>query len=310
MLIVVNPQAGEGRGLARWREIEPKVRERVGPFRTVVTEDPESVPAVVAQRLAAGETAFVAAGGDGTVNLLMRSLVEHINSTDLREIRLGAIGLGSSNDFHKPIQTCGRIDGVPCRLDFASAKLHDVCLVTFQDEEGARRRRPWLINSSIGTTAEANHFFNHPNRPLRLLKRFAPGLAIAYAALRTLARRRSQDLTVTIDDSTELRIRVANLGVVKNPHLTGSLRYDSPIEPASGRFYVHLLADVSLARLLLALGRLARGRFSGQRGARSWRAVRVGVRSERPFALEGDGEVVLAREASFCVMPRLLRIAA
>jgi diacylglycerol kinase family enzyme len=310
MLIVVNPSAGGGKGLQRWREIEPRVREILGPFNAVIVRDPVEVRGLVTEQLAAGETDFVAAGGDGTVNLLASCLVEHISDTDLRRVRLGAIGLGSSNDFHKPMRAEHQIAGTPCRLDFRRAELNDVCLVTYRDEAGLLRRRPWIINSSIGTTAEANGFFNRPDWLLQLLKRVAPGAAIAYAAIHTLLRRRSQDLILTLDGRHTVRGRVANLGIVKNPHFTGALRYDSPHEPASGHFYVHLLSDLSLPRLLLALFGLAFGRFGGQVGARTWRACRLVVESERPFALEGDGEVVFAREASYCVMPRLLRVAA
>jgi diacylglycerol kinase family enzyme len=310
MLVVVNPSAGGGKGLQRWKEIEPRVREILGPFSAAIVRHPEEVRGLVTEHLAAGETDFVAAGGDGTVNLLASCLVEHISDTDLRRVRLGAIGLGSSNDFHKPMRVERQIAGTPCRLDFRGAELNDVCLVTYRDEAGHLRRRPWIINSSIGTTAEANGFFNRPDRLLQFLKRVAPGAAIAYAAIHTLLRRRSQDLILTLDGRHTVRGRVANLGIVKNPHFTGALRYDSPHEPGSGHFYVHLLSDLSLPRLLLALFGLARGRFDGQVGARSWRACRLAVRSERPFALEGDGEVVFAREASYCVMPRLLRVAA
>jgi diacylglycerol kinase family enzyme len=276
----------------------------------VISRDPEQVKASIGEGLAAGETDFVAVGGDGTVNLLASCLVDHISDTDLRRVRLGAIGLGSSNDFHKPMQEASEVGGAPCRLDFRRAALNDVCLVTYRDEAGRVRHRPWIINSSIGTTAEANGFFNRPDRILRFLKRAAPGAAIAYAAIHTLLQKRSQELILTLDGQRTIRRRVANLGVVKNPHFTGILRYDSPHEPESGHFYVHLLSDLSLPRLVLALARLARGHFAGQIGARSWRACRLVVRSDTPFALEGDGEVVFAREASYCVMPRLFQLAA
>lgn len=310
MLVIVNPSSGGGTGLKTWRRIAPAVRDRSGPFETEIVRDPGDVEAVVSKWLAAGETRFVAAGGDGTVNMVAAALVNRLAPRELRDVCLGAIGLGSSNDFHKPGDPSHRVAGVPVRLDFEHSARHDVGLVEFLDDVGRSGRRPWLINSSIGTTAEANGFFNRPDALLRLLKRRSTGLAIAYAALHTILRSRSTDLSMSIDGEPVSRLRIANLGVVKNPHFTGSLRYDSPHEPDSGRFFVHTLAELSLPRLLLALARLARGRFSGQPGASSRRASRLEVRADRPFAVEGDGEVVFATEASFSVMPRLLRVCA
>jgi diacylglycerol kinase family enzyme len=310
MIVILNPSAGGGTAFEKWRRIEPQLRRQLGPFELVIGQDATDVRRVIAERLAAGETDFVAAGGDGTVNRVASSLFEEISRVDLHRIRLGAIGLGSSNDFHKPLRADQQICGIPCCIDFEAARPRDVCLVSYTDEAGVRWCRPWLINASIGVTAEANGFFNRPNRTLKFLKRRVPGLAIIYAALRTLLKRPAQNLVLRIDDRTWMRARVANLGVVKSPHFTGSLKYDSQYEPANGRFHVHMLADVSRPRLLLALVRLARGRFSGQRGARSWPATQLGVAADRAFALEGDGEVVFTSDASFHVVPRLLRVAA
>jgi diacylglycerol kinase family enzyme len=310
MIVILNPNAGGGTAQATWCRIEPRVREIVGEFELATVDRPEWVHRLVADRLEQGETDFVAAGGDGAVNLVATCLLESAPVEDLGRIRLGAIGLGSSNDFHKPQSDHGRIDQVPYRLDFDAASLVDVCHVDYTDQDGRRHHRPWLINASIGATAEANGFFNRPDPLLRFLKRHATGLAILYAAVVTLLRRPSRKLVFSLDGHASQQARVANLGVVKNPHFTGALRYDSPHCPDDGQFYVHMLANVTRPRLLLALARLSRGRFSGQRGARSWRATRLVVRAETPFALEGDGEVVFTSDASFSVIPRQLKVAA
>ena len=310
MIVILNPKAGAGTALHRWRKIEARVRDLVGEFETVIVDRPEWVHHVVADRLANGETDFVAAGGDGAVNLLATCLLESATGGDLGRIRLGAIGLGSSNDFHKPLSDDRQLDQVPYRLDFGAARPIDVCHVDYTDEDGHRHHRPWLINASIGATAEANGFFNRPDSILRFLKRHATGLGILYAAVLTLLRRPSRQLVFSLDGHASQQARVANLGIVKNPHFTGSLRYDSPYRPADGQFFVHMLADVTRTRLLLALARLARGRFSGQRGAHSWQVTRLTVRGDRPFAVEGDGEVVFTRDASFSVVPRQLKVAA
>jgi diacylglycerol kinase family enzyme len=308
MIVILNPAAGAGTAQEKWREIEPQVRRRVGPFTLVLARDVDTVDARIAAALRAGERRFVAAGGDGTVNLVAAAIIRHAPRLELQTVKLGAVGLGSSNDFHKPLAPERQIAGVPVRLDFASTIWHDIGLLTYRDAADALRSRRWLINASIGTTAEANLFFNNPSRPLRLLKRFLPSWGIMYAALRTLFRFRGREMKVTLDETETVHGRVNNLGVVKNPHFTGRLRYDSPYEPGSGHVYVHLLRNLSLPRLLLALIGLARGRFSGRNRACSWRATRVRIEADRPFAIEGDGEVTMARRAYFSVVPDLLQL--
>ena len=114
-------------------------------------------------------------------------------------------------------------------------------------------------------------------------------------------------MTITIDEGPALDLRVTNLSIVKNPHFTGSLRYPTPHEPDSGRFFVHLLEGARLCGRVRALGGLVRGRFHGP-GIHTWPARRVSVVAEQPFPLETDGEVMIARSASFTLIPRALQV--
>lgn len=308
MIIILNPNAGAGTALAKWEKIEPRVRELVGPFRLAVADDLAGVDQHVAAALRAGETEFIAAGGDGTVNLVMTKILEHAPRGAVERVKLGAIGLGSSNDYHKPWDEAKAIDGVPFKLDFLGTIRHDVCVLTYRNEADELHSRRWIINASVGTTAEANHFFNNPNGVLRFLKRFIPSWGMAYAALRTIVSYESRAMSITLDERETVHARVKNLGIVKNPHFTGELSYDSPYEPGSGHFYVHLLRNVSFPRLVLTLIGLLRGRFSGLKSTQSWRATRVRINADLPFAVEGDGEVIMANRAYFSVVPDLIQV--
>ena len=303
MIVVLNPEAGGGNALAKWQKIESRVRTIIGECRLVVPRDRAAIRSSVRSGLGGGEADFVAAGGDGTVNAVVAALVEEAGLGSLGHIRLGAVGLGSSNDFHKPFDQV--IDGIPVKLNFGATVRHDICLLVYRDGAGATRTRPWIINASIGTTAEANRFFNAPDATLGFLKRTMPGWAIAYAALHTIVTYGGTRVTISLGGggNRALRTNVRNLGVVKNPHFTGALRYDSPFEPNGGRFWVHVLHGVRLPRVLIALAGLARGRFAGRQGTSSWRAPKLSVESEVPFAVEADGEVVTATRAYFSVAP-------
>ena len=308
MLAIVNPNAGAGKALATWNRIKSQIRDIVGPFTTIIAEDAESVRRHVGHALAHGETEFIAAGGDGTVNAVMTSIVQQATLETLSKAKLGAVGLGSSNDFHKPRRRLNRIRRVPYKLNFDRTVQHDVCLVIYRDRNKRLRNRYWVVNASIGTTAEANYFFNTGSKVLRFFQRVSPGRGILYATLRTLARYRARKMTITVDDTETIYTHVQNLGIVKNPNFAGGLRYDSRYEPSNGRVDIHLLRGMSILRLLLALWRLARGKFVGQPGAQSWRASRINIKADQPFALEGDGEVTLASEAHVSVSPRLLQV--
>jgi len=307
MFVLLNPTAGGGRALARWKRVAAGLKSRFGALEVHDSADPRVTQTRIAESLACGERRFVAAGGDGTVNRLISTLATVARPQLLPQISIGAVGLGSSNDFHKPFRNDAARGGIPDRLDFDAAAPHDVGVLLYADPQGTARRRYWINNASIGVTADGNYRFNAPDLALRCLKRLATGPAICYAALRALVAHRPRLMTLQWDEEPPVPVPVSNLGVVKNPHFAGSLRYDSPREPASGRFYVHLLEGQSVPRLLSALLGLSRGHFV-RPGSRSWRAARLAVEARDPFPVEVDGEVVLARCACFALLPCRLRI--
>lgn len=308
MLVLLNPTAGGGRALAQWRRMAAALERRFGPLDVVGVAGPPTTRVRIAESLRQGERRFVAAGGDGTVNLLIGALASLATPDLLPQITVGALGLGSSNDFHKPFRNGAAQGGIPCRLDFSAATALDIGVLRYTDTDGVARRRYWINNASVGVTADGNCRFNTPDPVLRWLKRAATGPAIGYAALRALVAHRPRRMTLRSDEQPPLTVSVSNLGVVKNPHFAGSLRYDSPCESASGRFYVHLLEGQPLSRLVPALFDLSRGRFMGRDQSRSWRAARLAVEADEPFAIEVDGEVVLARRACFGLLAHYLRV--
>jgi len=299
MVVFVNPTAGGGRALRLWSEIEPVLRQRYGAVETHVGAGRCATARIVRTALADGQRFFVAAGGDGTVQHVLQAMMEAMPVMEAMPC-LGALGLGSSNDFHKPFHHNQRIAHVPCKLDASQATRRDVGVLTLDTAGEETVRRYWLLNSSLGVTAQANAFFNVPDAVLAGLKRRSTPLAIVYAALHTLLAARPISVRLSCDGNEE-RVDAANLAVVKSPFCSGSFRYDSPFEPASGAFHVHLCEASSRARLLYILWHLGRGRFQGLTGTRSWTARRIEVTTAEPVAVEFDGEVVTTRRAVFSV---------
>ena len=303
-LVVLNRAAAGGTALRKWRAVEPDLRPYLGDRELAATEDPLLARAWIEDSLYRGERRFVAAGGDGTVNLLVDTIAGGAPPDMLHHVCVGAVGLGSSNDFHKPIRKDHQVKGVPFRLNFGSPATHDLCLVYVDEDE----RRHWIINASVGLTAEANRFFNRPDRALRTLKKLSPGAAVAYTAAHTLTAKRDRPMTVQVECARPFFAVVTNLGVVKNPNVSGPLSYRSPYEPDSGFFHAHLCEGMSRARVLSTLWRSARRGFTGLPSTRSWRARRFCVEAAERFPVEFDGETVLASHVSFSVLKGAIRI--
>jgi diacylglycerol kinase (ATP) len=300
--ILLNPYANGGKGRSRWQDVRADARACALGLEQAQIYDgaPAGAAAWVLERAQAGVRRFVAAGGDGTVHLALQALLAAQSATGER-LALGAVALGSSNDFHKPFGAPGRacLGGRPARVDFSHAAAHDVGRVQVDDGPP----RSFLINASVGATAEANFLFNHTGPVLRVLKRTWVDGAMLWAALSTLARFRNLDARIDIEGEGPRDVRLANLGVVKNPCFAGGLRYDVPQRPDDGWFGVHLCEDLGKTGLLRTLVALRMGRFQGLPGASSRQARAVDIQADHPFAVETDGEVVRTRRARFHLLP-------
>jgi diacylglycerol kinase family enzyme len=300
-LVVLNPAARGGAARQRWRDVRAEVARYSRP--ALVHTDPEG-RWVQRVRLALGDGVrfFVAAGGDGTVNALANALL----SSELElgsGATLGAIGLGSSNDFHKP-NRC-RAPRIPLRIDPRRCTQRDVGIARYRDAAGVERTRCFVVSASVGFTAEANAAFN--DRALVPLKRRSASAAIAYAALRTIARQRSFSAELRVADDEPRALRLSNLSIMKTPHLSGWMRFDTPVASDDGHFAVNAFEELGGLGALRALWNLSRGRFLGCSGTHHWRASSLSVTVPHAVALELDGEVVEATHIGFDVLPRRLR---
>jgi len=289
-LVVVNPRAHGGEGLARWKRVAHLVQGTIHEGEC---------GAAVAGAIAGGCRDFVAAGGDGTLNGVLNAIVEAKGGRPLEEFTLGSVGLGSSNDFHKPFARV--VSGIPLKIDAARCALHDVGEVQYG--EG---RRCFLVGAGFGTIAQGNALFNAGCGLLGWLKRRWTGGAIAYAAVRALQQHRN--VQALLEAGTAKLHGFSNVAVIKRRYLCGALRFDTSVEPDDGLFAVNIVEPVGRLGLLWALGDLRRGRFAGRPGCMAVRAASVRIESDRTIAAEIDGEIVEGSRFEIRILPERIRV--
>jgi diacylglycerol kinase (ATP) len=306
MIILLNPHAGGGTALEKWRRVSailPPIREKAEfCFLDAHTAPDEIVKSGVLR----GDNHFLAAGGDGTVNTALNAIM-HLPDSLRDRVILGAIGLGSSNDFHKPGDAGHMVEGVPVRLDFQRPAWHDVGNVLIH-HNGHSSSHYFLINASAGITARGNALFNNPGPMLAWLKRTSTPMAILYAALRAISVHENLPCTIAIQGGDPVPVNLTNIGIVKNPHFSGSLHYEGPANVADGNFQIFLAEDMHLIERIGLLKALSSGRFGGLAKTRSWRAPAMTIASTRTFPLELDGEVYQTDRAEFKVLPQTLQV--
>lgn len=303
-LVVLNPTAHGGSAARRFAAVRPIV-ESCFDARIVIGRPDGAWQAEIRDALDDGVRIFVAAGGDGTAHALVNALVGAPDRPPLEALSLGAVGLGSSNDLHKPVRRLAH--GIPLLLDAARARPRDLVRCAYVDTAGSHEGYV-LVSASLGVTAAANARFSGRTTAARVLRRMSTPLAIAWAATRTVATWRNLAAELVIDRGAPERVALTSLSILKTEWLSGWLRFGHSVDPASGDFDVALAEGLGRARLLADVLALRRGRFDGRAGHRRCRARSLRVRLGEEAPLELDGEVVQAHETQFDLLAERIQL--
>lgn len=307
MLVFLNEYSDNGKGFEKWEKFRPELEKTYVPHKYTVVSDFKSFRTTLRQELRKGERFLVSAGGDGTLHFLLNQIMR-IKKSVRKEVIVGAVGLGSSNDFHKPYSPAkGRNGRIQAKLNCEKAVSHNVGQVDFEDKNGQWQKKYFVINSSVGIIAQANYLFNSKEKVVRWLKsRWVEG-AIWYSALKTLFASRNIPAVVKVGGK-RYATEITSLSVVINPHVSGSFCYDFSLSPRSDSLGVALCERMGILSRLRTLFSLSRSKFSGLPKTRSWRAKTVEILPSSLIPLELDGEVYVARRIKIKLLQGVLKV--
>ncbi len=300
-VVLLNAEARAGRAAELWERVRREVESRFS-IALIPLSRGRSWEGLVTEQLRRGTRVFVAAGGDGTVHALAGALVRLREGIPLGELCLGAVGIGSRNDYHKPAAHLCR--GVPLRVDVGSSSLRDVARVRLTRPNGTTAETVLVVSASLGVVAEGNALFAGGRAP------GAPGgVALGSAVLRAIRVHRPTTVRITAN-GTWSDLSLSSLSVLETPWLSGSFRYDLPAAPDDRLLHVAYCEEEGPLRLLATLAALRLGIFRGLPGARSFAAPSLSISSGHPFLLDVDGEAEPVLSASFDFVPGRIRACA
>jgi diacylglycerol kinase family enzyme len=305
MIVVLNKNSGGGTALQKWNSIYRKLNLN-GSTEIFIVGVNGSADKFILDSIKKGNTDFIIAGGDGSINYFLNRMINSIELDVLKKIKIGAVGIGSSNDFHKPFRQENIIEKIPYELNFKEAVKRDVGCIHYESD-GKILKKYFLINASVGITAEGNNFFNNPDFVLRYLKKISTQAAITYAVIKNILTYKNFRIKTEVNNES-LTANISNLGIIKSPFFTGKLRYQSDPLLNNGLFDVHLYSSLSKVKLLKLFYNLSKGKSDASLNKKFWRTDRLKISSDKEFAVEFDGEVITTKSAEFFVIPELIKV--
>jgi diacylglycerol kinase family enzyme len=307
-LVLLNRGADGGKAVVKWRRVESGLRGLLGESRTVCVETEDWAKAVGrVVNGGRGDCLIVAAGGDGTVQKVA-NLVLALPSPLASQVAFGAIGLGSSNDFHKPRNGVVRDVGVPVRCAVAGAAPQNVLRVDYTDEGGVHQIVHAVANCSLGMVAVGNDLFNRRSGLMGFCRKLGSPMGIAVASLAGLFCGRGPTVRLRIDGGDVYGGGVSLFGAYVNPNFAGRLRYAGPTSVSSDHMGILLAPEIGLWRRVRLFRRASGGGLGGGGDVQTWAGTSCEMALSEASPLEMDGEVVRAREVRITLVPGALRV--
>jgi diacylglycerol kinase family enzyme len=306
-IIIINPNCHQGKGWDKWLLIKKKVMESLPEHGYIFVLTPEfSFDTDITPLLTDKKgNIIISAGGDGSIHYLI-NYVLGLSDEILHTISIGAIGLGSSNDFLKPYGQ--KIEGIPVKFDWTKEPiLSDVGLVRFNDSNDVNHKKYFIINASLGVTAFANNNFNHPKEWLKFLKKYSTNTAILFTAIYSIFSYKNIFMKISFDGRT-LVSPVANINILKIPYVSGSLHYTVPVKPDDGSLSLNICLNMTKWELLKVLYNLSKGIFQIGKKTRSVSTDNLEVSSNEPLIFECDGETETAGKVTLSIISKVINI--
>jgi YegS/Rv2252/BmrU family lipid kinase len=294
-LFIVNPAAGGGRGLARWREFSQKLRDDRTSGDEVVTTRPGEAMEIARQ--AAGERdLIVAVGGDGTVFEVLSGLLHDSPA----RAALAMFPLGTGNDAAVAAGT-GTLEIARRALTKGVTRPVDAiridCLVN-----GRPGRRHAMLFAAAGITSEALR------RTTGAVKRlFGPRLAYPVGVFRAVWSYRAPVMRIERDGHSE-QGRYLLVAACNAERVGGGMRLAPGARTDDGMLNLNLVNSVGPWEAVWQIRRVSQGRHLDHPQVR-YAPVRVVTIDATPsIAIQADGDSIGETPARFEVIPGAVRL--
>ena len=300
-LAIVNPVAGNGKGLIDWPLISKLLRDKNIAFDFVFSEKKFHAIELTVEAVANGYRKIVVIGGDGTIHEVVNGVMiqQVVPST---EVLLAVIAVGTGNDWIRMFGIPRKYtDAIRAMVDSHSF-LQDIARVSYFKSNFPQQR--YMANvAGLGFDASVNKYYN------RLKDEGRRGSWIyKWGMFKVIVGYKTPRMKVTIDgvEITDSLIFSSTIGIGKY-NGGGMLQMPRAIAD-DGLLDVTLIGKMSKLRVLAHFRSLYNGKIYNVPKVTHHRGRKIEVESMPESAIEVDGEALGYSPFSFEIIDRAVRV--
>ena len=252
-VFIINPVAGNGRALKKWRHFEKTIQF---PFEQLVTRFPGHATEIAAgYRELQQPVLLIGFGGDGT----LREIV--VGAAGAKELMIGSVAAGSGNDFARAYGTFKNAQEIKQFLNQPFSRKED--LGEFQNGEGYR----FVSSSGIGFDAAISIAVNRSIIKKKLNQVGLGKLVYLLYVIRTFLKFEKFTLAVETGGTTVVYNDVWLATVSNQPYFGGGMKISPTSKTDDGLLELTVVHHISRLKLLLVFGTVFSGAHTRFQGA-------------------------------------------
>jgi diacylglycerol kinase (ATP) len=299
-LVIVNPNAGNGKGQKDWEKISAFLKNDSIDFTVNFTERKGHAIHLTLDAISAGFRKFITVGGDGTLNEVVNGVFTN-NICPTTDVVLALIPVGTGNDW-------GRMFGIP--LDYEKAVkiisenkrlIHDIGEVSFYN--GTEKTKRYFINiAGLGFESVVVRKTNFQKD-----KGHGGKLIYFYNLLTSLLSYKNTPAEIIIDGEKKYA-NVFSINIGNGRYCGGGMRQTPNAVPDDGLLDVTIINGMGKFEIIRNLKILYDGTILSHHKIEGYRCRKISVSSDSLIHTEADGESLGHTPAEFGIIPASINI--
>jgi YegS/Rv2252/BmrU family lipid kinase len=299
-MVIVNPNAGRGKGKKDWNTIASLLSKYNLPFVFLFTESQKHAIILTQESIENGYRNFIVVGGDGTMNEVVNGIFTQ-KSCNTTDITLAMITVGTGNDW-------GKLFGIPQNYEQS---------IQIISQHKTRHQDVGVIQYFHGTLQEKRFFINIAGlgfdavvvKKTNLQKeKGKSGKALYFLnLLKCLLLYRHTYTEVNID-GLKICNDVFTISIGIGRFSGGGMRQTPNAIPDDGLFDITIIKKITKADIIMSLKKLYDGSILEHSKIEGYKGKDILIDSDPLIHLEADGETLGHSPIEFSLLPRSIQI--
>lgn len=290
--VIINPTSGNGAAKKQWNPIYNELKKQQFDFDFSFTEHKKHSVELIKNALKQGITKFICVGGDGTLHTMVNGILS-LNPSNLSEIKLGIIPVGTANDWVKTYKISN---------DYKKA------IQTIKEEFTVKQDIGKLLICEPHETIYFNNlagigFDGYVVNKVHKFK-YLGFLAYLTGALLSIATYKKSTLQIKFND-VEIKEKTLMLLIGICKYSGGGMQLTQNSNATDGLFDISHINKISLLTILKNIGGLFNGNITNHKLVKNYKtsALKITDLDTQITYIQADGELVGSGSFEVEIMP-------